>query len=621
APPPAQSPLTNAPAAPKASPNPHSRPAPVSKLPVPSDAAIKAGENQVRDVLGAQIKAARTPADRVKLSEQMRQTAAGTADPGAKCALLHDAETLGAEAGDVDSALAAHADLAAAFELGNSKLASEVFLKLGRAPLNPDAARKVCTALLSAAQDAVASDQYDVARQLTKLALPVARESNDHAMSEGISSLNATINTCDAEQKRIAPARAALAANPNDPAANAAVGRFYCLTKGDWAKGLSMLARGNDPVLKPLAAKDLSQPSSASGQAALADAWWAYADTQPQLLRGPVHLRAGYWYDQASAGLSGLARLKANQRAADYRVSVANQPKPQDAQLDSASANGGSDRFTSALQIVQAVPQNMYPPTMAGWTDERRTAVNDELKTRAVGHPAILQTVVQTVFHGNSYINAHGKPTPFGQFTFRVDANFGQDQQDAWSSVQDGNAYLVSGRITACYFTGNQLLVYLTQAHLVTPEQAAAEARKPAEPAGGGPAPVAQASTYTSLDQIVQAIPVDLAPATREEWKDQEKTQKFVDEFMKRFGRKTVTFQMTVAKVRKSGDKPLYASDKIRVGPTSLTMNATFDPADPAAPELEVGKTYTLTGKILGQNWGSGGIGLTASKCKIVSGN
>ena len=41
-----------------------------------------------------------------------------------------------------------------------------------------------------------------------------------------------------------------LKSSPDDPDANLAAGRFYCLTRGDFARGLPMLAKGSDPALK-----------------------------------------------------------------------------------------------------------------------------------------------------------------------------------------------------------------------------------------------------------------------------------------------------------------------------------------------------------------------------------
>ena len=53
-------------------------------------------------------------------------------------------------------------------------------------------------------------------------------------------------------------AKLVLDKTPHDPGANLTVGRYYCFMKGDWAKGLAMLAVSNDENLKPVALKDIA---------------------------------------------------------------------------------------------------------------------------------------------------------------------------------------------------------------------------------------------------------------------------------------------------------------------------------------------------------------------------
>ena len=54
--------------------------------------------------------------------------------------------------------------------------------------------------------------------------------------------------------------------NPEDAEANFTVGRFYCLYKKDWPRGLPALARGSDAGLKALAVKELDPPKDVIGQ-------------------------------------------------------------------------------------------------------------------------------------------------------------------------------------------------------------------------------------------------------------------------------------------------------------------------------------------------------------------
>src|SRR5262249_14401733 len=85
------------------------------------------------------------------------------------------------------------------------------------------------------------------------------------------------------------------------------------LVKGEWDKGLPMLAKGSDAKLKELAQKELAGPKDAAEQAAVGDGWWDYAEIDKPGKR-QLHARACYWYEQAVAGLPALAKAKVEGR-------------------------------------------------------------------------------------------------------------------------------------------------------------------------------------------------------------------------------------------------------------------------------------------------------------------
>ena len=109
---------------------------------------------------------------------------------------------------------------------------------------------------------------------------------------------------------------ARLDASPTDPDANLALGKLYCFQQGNWEKGISMLALGNDADIKPIAEKDLEAPTSAADQLLLADRWWTLAQAQQEPFKGAMLSRAGHWYRSAQPKLTGLLREKAGKRLA-----------------------------------------------------------------------------------------------------------------------------------------------------------------------------------------------------------------------------------------------------------------------------------------------------------------
>ena len=98
---------------------------------------------------------------------------------------------------------------------------------------------------------AVGKDNFAVAEQLDKLALVEARKAREKeliAQAQGriieVAEITKAFETAKA-------AKATLEKTPDDPEANLAMGKYFCLVKGDWDKGVPMLALGQDGPLVP----------------------------------------------------------------------------------------------------------------------------------------------------------------------------------------------------------------------------------------------------------------------------------------------------------------------------------------------------------------------------------
>ncbi len=105
-------------------------------------------------------------------------------------------------------------------------------------------------------------------------------------------------------------------ANAEDPGANATVGKFLCLVRGEWEKGLLMLAKGSDDNLKRLAEQELAKPTEAVRQAALGEDWAAQATKESGKYKEGAKARAAEWLERAIPGLTGLVRVSAQRTLA-----------------------------------------------------------------------------------------------------------------------------------------------------------------------------------------------------------------------------------------------------------------------------------------------------------------
>ena len=92
-----------------------------------------------------------------------------------------------------------------------------------------------------------------------------------------------------------------------------------CFNTNHWETGLPYLAKSADPQLKEIAQRDLANPADAAAMAALADAWWDFADTKANLPAGAGHRRAVYWYAKALPGLAADKKVMAEQRIAEVK--------------------------------------------------------------------------------------------------------------------------------------------------------------------------------------------------------------------------------------------------------------------------------------------------------------
>jgi hypothetical protein len=167
---------------------------------------------------------------------------------------------------------------------------------------------------LKLTSEAVGRDEFDTASKLAGMASAAARKSRDHDLIERAGAARQEVDSIAAAYESLSEALATLEGEPTHAEANLQVGRFRCLLKGDWDKGLPMLALGSDQALQELARRELAGPADHLEQARLADSWWELSEKEDGVLKTRMQQRAGFWYAQAVPKLSGLAKVRAIKR-------------------------------------------------------------------------------------------------------------------------------------------------------------------------------------------------------------------------------------------------------------------------------------------------------------------
>jgi len=286
------------------------------KTPVPDAAAQQTAKKAAGELFADRFTQAKTPAEKTALATDMMDAAgkvpAGSAD---QYVLLMIARDVAAGTGDAATALQAVEQLLEQFDEPAAELIGDTLLTAARQATTSAQHKAVAEAALSIAGKLSDADQYETAVRLCEAARSSAQRAKLFPLAK---ELTAQIEETKRQQLLSEDYRKALSVledKPTDPAANLAAGRHLCFVKGNWERGVPMLALGSDAVLKAAAIKDLREADSADEQAAIGDAWWDLAETKQGEERVTLRLRAGFWYRQAEPNLAGgLIGLKVKQR-------------------------------------------------------------------------------------------------------------------------------------------------------------------------------------------------------------------------------------------------------------------------------------------------------------------
>jgi hypothetical protein len=292
--------------------------APAPRAPVPDGAAQTRAENAIRKIFKDEYaRAERDPAAARALAATLLQQARATTDsPALRFVALRKARDLAAWAGDVTAAFQAVADLAGAFAVEPLPLKTDALTRAGAKALTPEAHKALAEAALNLVDEALRADGPLEALRLLTFAEQQATRAKSLPLLARVQKRDAELASARKEFEAIRPALEKLRRDPSDPAANLALGRHYCLDKGDWARGLPLLARGADAGLKDMARRDLAGPATAAERAAVGDGWWDLAERAQQPAKSRLRRRAAHWYQQAVGGLAGATKERAAGRLA-----------------------------------------------------------------------------------------------------------------------------------------------------------------------------------------------------------------------------------------------------------------------------------------------------------------
>jgi hypothetical protein len=295
------------------------------KQPVPSEAAQAQAMNLVKEVFGADYAKATSLEAKQALAKTLLEKARATRDNLTdRFVLLKLCRDIATQGLDGLTAFQAVDAIAESFEIDPVEMKAAVLKHGATRATSPLQHKRLMQVALWLVDAAIAEDNYVVAKQLCELAAAEATAAGD-ASTKGLAiKLAADVeNVLAALYEKAQNAAAMLNADPVNPEANAAFGKYLCFVKGDWDRGILMLALGGDPALKALAQKELEELSPPPPEQ-IGDDWWTLAEKEDGAIKKQGQARAGYWYRTALPRLSGLSK----ERVAKRLESIGEQPSP-----------------------------------------------------------------------------------------------------------------------------------------------------------------------------------------------------------------------------------------------------------------------------------------------------
>lgn len=293
---------------------------PDGRLPVPTEEAAQRVAGMYREVYGEQLLAVRTVEEKRALARKIfEQTGGLAADPVCMYVLLRAARDMAAQAGDLDTAFHAILEMAATFRAEALPMQVKAMEQVCAVSRDAASGLAVHYHAMRLADQALAKDDLTHAQRLLMLAQNLARRDHRRDDLARVSRKLDELQQVRTAQQRLAKHAQTLLQTPDDPVANAAVGKYLCLLKSDWDHGLPRLARGDNEILRRLAQREMRPPATAEQQLDVADGWWDWADTAGNRLdQLRARQRAVYWYRQTLPHMeAGLRRSRAEKRIRD----------------------------------------------------------------------------------------------------------------------------------------------------------------------------------------------------------------------------------------------------------------------------------------------------------------
>jgi len=243
-----------------------------------------------------------------------KQASESDQDLPAKYVLLKETAELAAGA-NMDLSVQACENIMKSFEGPIAEIIEPILKNIAPKAVAPAAAQSLAGFVLSVVDDALAADDFETAGRLQQMANGLAQRSRNLKLIKQVQTLAKDIDLSKQIKVKVTAAVAVLKDKPEDPDSNLLIGKYLCFNKGDWSKGLPMIAKGSDAKLKSVATKDieaLADDSNSSTDAG--DGWYDLVTSIDGHPKSSIYSRIQMHYTNALTNAKGITKTKIEKR-------------------------------------------------------------------------------------------------------------------------------------------------------------------------------------------------------------------------------------------------------------------------------------------------------------------
>jgi hypothetical protein len=290
---------------------------------VPGEKARAGAATKIDKLYGDEIRSARRKEDKAALSLKFLKLAGETTgDPAGHYVLLERSVDYAVQGGDIKTVTEAVGLLEKHYAKDFLEYKYDVFRKLVKNISTEENTWLLLEQTWVMVREAMAKDNYAVARDLLKVSDSAARAIRMPTLSSRAKAIGNTIWAVESEYRKV---KDVIKTNPAEPEEKQKLGRYFCFFKGEWEKGLPLLAGGTRSESQ-LARTELCNPPDSPARLELANGWMRVAEKEKGLAGRMITIHAVMWFHGALSGLAGLEKAEVEKILAEIEKELESEP-------------------------------------------------------------------------------------------------------------------------------------------------------------------------------------------------------------------------------------------------------------------------------------------------------